>query len=302
MRVCLVAGLLVAACSSSGVGSTGVAPDAADDRPSTSAGSGGATGADGETGGVAGTTTVSGSGGADDGSVAPADAAADSADVGPARPDKALLYIFSNLYFRHPSIEPAAFTLQALLEARGFSVEISKDPGKFTPANLADLRLVVMIGSCGTPLGDPETESVAALDAWIKAGGAFVGLHAASAVKYAPTSRFVAIMGGRFAGHPGDLRAAVCTPQGTNPSVASLPTPFNVHDEIYVFDGYNDANQVDLRCAGLNGDPLPIAWHRSEGAGRVFYSALGHEISVWQSDGPLVKDHVWPGILWALGQ
>jgi len=247
-------------------------------------------------------TTVPGSGGVAGGGGADTDGGtADSADGGPARVDKALLYIFSNLYFRHPSIEPAAFTLEALLKDRGFSVEISKDPGKFTQANLADLRLVVMIGSCGAPLGDPETESVAALDAWLKAGGAFVGIHAASAVKYAPTSRFVAIMGGRFIGHPGDLRPAMCTPQGTHPSVANLPTPFMVHDEIYNFDGYNNANQVDLTCAGLNGAPLPIAWHRSEGAGRVFYTALGHEIPVWQPDTPMVKDHVWPGILWALG-
>ena len=300
MRACLAAGLLTAACSSRDMGETGVAPDATDDSRSPPAGSGGGamSANTAATGGMAG-TSVPGSGGAGGAAV---DAATAGTDVGPARADKALLYIFSNLYFRHPSIEPAAFTLEALLKARGFSVEISKDPGKFTQANLADLRLVVMIGSCGAPLGDPETESVAALDAWIKAGGAFVGLHAASAVKYAPTSRFVAIMGGRFAGHPGDLRAAMCTPQGTHPSVVNLRTPFMVHDEIYVFDGYNDTNQVDLRCAGLNGALLPIAWHRSEGAGRVFYSALGHEISVWQPDSPMVTAHVWPGILWALGQ
>jgi type 1 glutamine amidotransferase len=84
--------------------------------------------------------------------------------------------------------------------------------------------------------------------------------------------------------------------------VASLPTPFNVRDEIYVHDGYNQANLVDLTCAGVDGAPLPIAWHRTEGLGRVFYSALGHEIGDWVADGPLVKNHMLPGLLWATGQ
>jgi type 1 glutamine amidotransferase len=218
------------------------------------------------------------------------------------RPGKALIYIFSNLYFRHPSIETAANTLQLALQDRGFTVEISKDQTKFSTAGLADLTLVIMIGSCGTPLGAPETQSVAALDAWLKAGGAFVGIHAASAVAYPTTSRFVAIMGGRFVNHPGDVRLDACVAQGNHPSVVNLPMPFNVRDEIYVHDGFNPANQVDLQCPGLNGGMLPIAWHRTEGMGRVFYSALGHDIGEWVADGPLVKNHVLPGILWATGQ
>jgi type 1 glutamine amidotransferase len=216
-----------------------------------------------------------------------------------ARQGKALIYIFSNLYFRHPSMEPAAATVEAALIPLGYTVEISKDQAKFSTAGLAGFTLVIMIGSCGEPLGQPETASVAALDAWIKAGGALVGIHAASAVAYPPTSRFVAIMGGRFVNHPGNLRPAACLPQGAHPSVATLPVPFNVRDEIYVHDGFNPANQVDLTCAAVNGTQLPIAWHRTEGMGRVFYSSLGHEIEVWRADSPLVKNHVLPGILWA---
>ena len=208
----------------------------------------------------------------------------------------------SNLYFRHPSIEPAANTLKIALEAWGYTVVISKDQSVFSPAGLADFTLVVMIGSCGSPLGDPETTSVAALDAWLKAGGAFVGIHAASAVSYADSSRFVQIMGGNFVDHPGGIRPDACVPQGTHPSVVNLPNPFNVHDEIYIFKAYNQANQVDLRCPALDGTLIPIAWHRTEGLGRVFYTALGHDIELWTTDSPLVKDHVLPGILWATGR
>jgi type 1 glutamine amidotransferase len=84
--------------------------------------------------------------------------------------------------------------------------------------------------------------------------------------------------------------------------VVNLPMPYTLRDEIYVHDGYNPANQVDLQCAGVDGAPLPIAWHRTEGAGRVFYSALGHELDTWKPDGVHVKNHVLPGILWAVGR
>jgi uncharacterized protein len=296
----VVSASLLSSCMSPNAGpsdaaSTGGAP------ASSSGGAGGAaTGAGGVGGGDAGLGASGGAAGAPVDAVPMAGDA--SVDAPPARPGKALIYIFSNLYFRHPSIETAAGTLELALKDRGYTVEISKDQKKFSTAGLADFTLIIMIGSCGEPLGQPETASVAALDAWLKAGGALVGIHAASAVAYPPTSRFVAIMGGRFVDHPGNLRPAVCTPQGNHPSVVGLPTPFNVRDEIYVHDGYNATNQVDLQCAGVDGAPLPIAWHRTEGMGRVFYSALGHEIGDWIADGPLVKNHVLPGILWATGR
>ena len=225
-----------------------------------------------------------------------------SSEAPPLRPGKALIYVSAACNSNPARSETTANTVLLAVRDRGFTAEISKDQTKFSTAGLADLTLVIMVGTCGTPLGAPETQAVAALDAWLKAGGAFVGIHIASDVSYAATSRFVAIMGGRYVSHPGDVRPDACVPQGNHPSVINLPTPFNVLDEIYVHDGFNPANQVDLQCPGLDGVLLPIAWHRTEGMGRVFYSALGHRAEEWVADGPLLKNHVLPGILWAAGQ
>jgi hypothetical protein len=225
-----------------------------------------------------------------------------SSEAPPLRPGKALIYMSATCNSNPARSDTTANTVLLALRDRGFTADISKDQTKFSTAGLADLTLVLMVGTCGTPLGSPETQAVAALDAWLKAGGGFVGIHLASDVAYAPTSRFVAIMGGRYVSHPGDVRPDACVPQGNHPSVVNLPTPFNVLDEIYVHDGFNPANQVDLQCPGLDGALLPIAWHRTEGMGRVFYSALGHRAEEWGADLPLVKNHVLPGILWAAGQ
>jgi hypothetical protein len=40
----------------------------------------------------------------------------------------------------------------------------------------------------------------------------------------------------------------------------------------------------------------PLAWVRSEGRGRVFYSALGHPISAWSD--PNVQRLVSQGVRW----
>ncbi|HET6283602.1 MAG TPA: ThuA domain-containing protein [Polyangia bacterium] len=295
---------VLSGCTSANPGAPAAPSDAAIEsgRPPTSSTGGAAgtvTGAGGQDAGLGGS---GGTAGAHQPDATMVTTDASDAPSPPVRPGKALIYIFSNLYFRHPSIEPAANTLAAALTPLGFTSEISKDQAKFSTAGLADYSLVIMIGSCGTPLGQPEMASVAALDAWIKAGGGLVGIHAASAVAYPPSSRFVAIMGGRFVGHPGNLRQSVCMAQGTHPAVVNLPMPYTLRDEIYVHDGYNPTNQVDLQCAGVDGAPLPIAWHRTEGMGRVFYSALGHELDTWKPDSVHVKTHVLPGILWAAGR
>ena len=44
---------------------------------------------------------------------------------------------------------------------------------------------------------------------------------------------------------------------------------------------------------------LPLAWAKSHGRGRVFYTALGHREDVWQN--PLYQQHVLGGVLWTLG-
>ena len=41
---------------------------------------------------------------------------------------------------------------------------------------------------------------------------------------------------------------------------------------------------------------------RTEGAGRVFYSGLGHYAQRWGAGDPFFSDHALPGILWTIGR
>jgi type 1 glutamine amidotransferase len=201
--------------------------------------------------------------------------------------------------FSHPSTEAAAQVLGEVLIASGFTVQVGQDPGVFTDRGLAPFKVVVMAQTSGVTLGcDPS--SIDALVRFVRGGGGLVGFHAASDVGYPADSPYVALIGGKFNGHPGNVRAAPCRAAGAHPSVSRLPAPFVIRDEIYVFSAFNAANQVVLTCGASGGqEQLPTAWYRHEGAGRVFYSGLGHGVDLWAPGGPLVKDHLLPAILWA---
>jgi type 1 glutamine amidotransferase len=85
-----------------------------------------------------------------------------------------------------------------------------------------------------------------ALEAFVQAGGALTGLHAATDSQYAPNGPLTRLLGGVFIDHPGGERTASRHGEGDHPASSSLPEPFVVNDEIYVMDKLRADNQVIL--------------------------------------------------------
>jgi uncharacterized protein len=64
-----------------------------------------------------------------------------------------------------------------------------------------------------------------------------------------------------------------------------------------------DTEKTDISDLGpeiKKGGDYPQAWTRSFGAGRVFYTALGHRDDIWSNDA-VFRAHVRGGIRWATG-
>ena len=63
-----------------------------------------------------------------------------------------------------------------------------------------------------------------------------------------------------------------------------------------------DVSSVDMAATGINRSDknFAIAWTRHEGAGRVFYTALGHRPEVWND--VRFQRHLVEGIGWAMGR
>jgi type 1 glutamine amidotransferase len=228
--------------------------------------------------------------------------------VGPAAPpaptpapksdEPAVLIFTRSTGYVHKSTPTAALAIAKAANSVGITADIGDDPAYFTPASLKRYKAVVLLATAGEPLGAPGTEAIAALIAFIRGGGGLVGIENATNA-HVKSPEFVALLGAIFNGHPGGIRTTTCEKTGDHPSVARLPASITVTDEIYAFKDLRPDNQVVLRC-GDGDDKIPVAWYRAEGAGRIFFSALGHRPEQW-NEPPLVADHVLPGVLWAMG-
>ena len=119
------------------------------------------------------------------------------------------------------------------------------------------------------------------------------------------------LMGARFDGHPWTTTFEVEVVDGAHPSTRHLETPWRWHDEVYLFRGLRPDARVLLRVAegaldmGVPGARrpdagFPLAWCFTEGAGRVFYTSLGHFPAAWETPGYL--RHLRGGLDWVLGE
>jgi type 1 glutamine amidotransferase len=223
------------------------------------------------------------------------------ADAGPAR---VLLYTRSNGTTHVPGIAGASTSLKGALGKLGVTVDTANDPMVFTTANLAKYAGVIMVSTSGKPFGDPGTEQIQALLTFVQGGGGLAGFHAASSTEYGAAGPFTSLLGAETKDQGGGFRTSNCYPETTSAVVAKLPTPYKVsNEEFYTFNGFNPENKVVLRCDPATGtEKIPISWVREEGAGRVFFSGLGHYPQLWAEGESFFMNHALPGVLWTIGR
>jgi uncharacterized protein len=185
---------------------------------------------------------------------------------------------------------------------------------KLSPESLKNYDGVAFVSTTGD-LPIPDKQGF--LD-WIKAGHAFIGIHAASDTFHGWPD-FVAMLGGEFAHHGPQVSVECLNEDPSNPATAHLGKTWTIQqEEIYQFKNYNPTSVHDLLIldkhpeTGATGH-YGVSWCKNYGKGRVFYTSLGHREDIWDSD-PNMKDrkndpaiskaydqHVLGGIEWALG-
>jgi type 1 glutamine amidotransferase len=103
--------------------------------------------------------------------------------------------------FVHKSIVPGTEAIRKLGAENGFTVETTADPAAFTPANLAKYKALVFLSTTGNVL--PESAQRAALEGYIRGGGGYFGIHAASDMGGVATSWpfYLGLVGAAFKGH-----------------------------------------------------------------------------------------------------
>jgi type 1 glutamine amidotransferase len=190
-----------------------------------------------------------------------------AAKAGP-KPFRALVFTKTTGY-RHDSIPSGVAAIKRLAAHHSFSVDTTADAGRFTTRALARYDVVVFLSTTGTPIKGVRQRT--AFESYIRRGGGFLGIHAASDTR-GDWPWYERLVGARFKRHDPGLSARPV--QIFDPSTAAtrgLPNPWRRTDEWYEFRSAPAAHVL----AGLDAT-RPLAWcHRYDG-GRSVYTAMGH--------------------------
>ncbi|KOU71814.1 Crp/Fnr family transcriptional regulator [Streptomyces sp. MMG1533] len=198
--------------------------------------------------------------------------------------------------YRHDSIPAAIVAVRTLGD---FDVTATEDPAALE-APLDPYAAVVFLSTSGEILTRAGRERLAG---YVEAGGGFVGVHAAACTEY-EWPYYGELLGARFDRHPEFQPGRVVVEDRTHPATRHLPAVWEFTDEWYDFRANpRDAVRV-LACAdessydgGGMGTDHPLVWCREQGAGRVFYTALGHASEAYED--PDFRAHLLGGISWA---
>jgi len=204
--------------------------------------------------------------------------------------------------FRHASIPDGITALAKLAEGR-WELDATEDAALFTPDNLKRYGTVVFLSTTGDVLDGAQQ---AAFEGYIRGGGAWVGIHAATDTEY-DWPWYGRLAGAWFLGHPRNQDAVVRVEDRAHRSTRMLPAEWKRFDEWYAFrqnprSGVHVLATLDERTYDPEKAPMgadhPIAWCHEFDGGRAWYTAGGHTRESFSE--PLFLEHLRGGIDWAL--
>jgi type 1 glutamine amidotransferase len=232
---------------------------------------------------------------------------------------KHVLVIGQTKGFEHDSVSAAMATIYNMGKESGlWDTMLRTDTELLTKKNLGNnaknlnyFDLIVFTSTTGEL--DMDDSQKADMMSFIKDDGkGFVGIHAALDTNY-KWPEYGEMIGGWFDQHPWmTFQAPIINEDPDFPAVRHFPKAFVKFDEIYQPKEWSrdkvnvllslDANKLDYennpRVHRTDHD-FAVAWSKSYGKGRVFYSTLGHTEEAW--DDPDIRKMYFEAIRWALG-
>jgi type 1 glutamine amidotransferase len=222
-----------------------------------------------------------------------------------------VLYFSHSAGFVHESRIHAGQAITQIgleFEPDAFHVTSTEDPAQINAANLANYDAVIFFTSGELPFNNAQKD---ALLQFVRSGKGFIGLHSAADTLYS-WPEYGDMLGGYFQTHPWTQTVSLENQDFTHRITQDVGSGLTINDEIYQFRAWSRAAVHPLLRLNMNSVPpddarpdrrpdndYVLAWTKSYGAGRVFYSALGHFDAVW--DDFKVRRFLKQGILWALG-
>jgi hypothetical protein len=219
-----------------------------------------------------------------------------------------LLYLTHSAGFRHDVLPLTREVVPELGREGGlFDATVTEDCSLISADGLKPFDAVFFYTTGELPIDAAQKR---ALVEFVRSGRGFVGAHSATDTFY-KWPEYGEMIGAYFDGHPWHEEVAVRVEDASHPATRHLPVRFTITDEIYQFKNWSratvhvllslDPTSVDLTKNSVRraDRDFALAWTRTYGKGRVFYTALGHGPEVWRDE--RFRQHLRGGIQWALG-
>lgn len=195
--------------------------------------------------------------------------------------------------------QACAARLSDMLTQDGFAVDSRPGTDVLAQGDLSRFDLIVPMMTQAEVAPDALTNLIAA----VEAGTGLAGFHGGMGDTFRAQPSYQFMTGGQWVAHPGDFldyRVQITTPD--DPIMQGVGD-FDYHSEQYylhvdpgievlattTFDG--------THAPWTKGTVMPVVWKHRYGAGRVFYSALGHNAA--ELDHPQAQTILRRGLSWA---
>lgn len=215
----------------------------------------------------------------------------------------AVLLFSKSTGFRHASsIDTAKIVFAELAKRNNWFLYDTEEGGVFNPEQLAKFGVVIFNNSTGPTLNDEQKKN---LQEYVENGGSLIGIHGAGDDSHHWEWYEQNLTGAKFSHHP--IKAHLqqtevmleTVPDST--LLNGLPPIFTHTEEWYVFfespraNGFNVLYTIDGEKIIPDGNFLwitdknfgmgkdhPVAWYKTVGKGRTFYTSMGHDQAAWK--------------------
>ena len=181
--------------------------------------------------------------------------------------------------------------LASSLAPLGINFSFTSDLRDLKEANLSQYDALMIYANHDEIKGSHEK----ALLNYVKKGGGLLPIHSASYC-FRNSDEYVDLVGGQFESHDtGTFELEIV--DASHPITEGFES-FSTWDETYVHTKHSKKHVLMERVEGAAREPY--TWVKTYGKGRIFYTALGHDLRTWSQ--PQFHDLIFRGIRWAIGE
>lgn len=211
--------------------------------------------------------------------------------------------------YTHTSRDAARTMFQNLGDDMGFGVDFDRTGDAFNSLeNLQGYAIVVFSNTSGNEILNQTQKDN--FESYIKSGGSFLGIHAATDTYRSGWNWYRDLVGGSVRLDPNhttqNFPGTMDVLDKDHPSTKNVPDPWSRNEEWYYWKGgggylyEHNINLLQLRATGdeVYDEVRPVSWYKEYDGGKSFYTAMGHDDGTYREESFVA--HISGAIEWLL--